>query len=98
VSHTTDFLQSLSDDNEVETANLVNALILDAVAASASDIHIEPWESTLVVRLRVLGVLTELVHLPLDFMDKVSGRLKVIANLVSYQSDLPQEGHAAASP
>lgn len=77
---------------------MVNHLITDSVAAGASDIHIEPWESTLVVRIRLLGVLTELVHLPLDLMEKISGRLKVMANLISYQTDLPQEGHAAASP
>jgi type II secretory ATPase GspE/PulE/Tfp pilus assembly ATPase PilB-like protein len=98
VSHTTAYLESLTEDTDVETATLVNCLILDAVQAGASDIHIEPWESTLVVRLRLLGVLTELVHLPLELMDKVSGRLKVMANLVSYQNDLPQEGHAPASP
>jgi type II secretory ATPase GspE/PulE/Tfp pilus assembly ATPase PilB-like protein len=50
------------------------------------------------VRIRLLGVLTELVHLPLDLMDRISGRIKVMANLISYQTDLPQEGHAAASP
>jgi general secretion pathway protein E len=98
VSRTTNYLQSISEDAEVEIATLVNCLILDAVEAGASDIHIEPWESTLVVRLRLLGVLTELVHLPLDLKDKVSGRLKVMANLISYENDLPQEGHAPASP
>jgi len=98
VSRTTSYLQSLTEDKEIETAALVNSMILDAVEAGASDIHIEPWESTLVVRLRLLGVLSELVHLPLDLMDKVSGRLKVMANLISYQTDLPQEGHAPASP
>jgi general secretion pathway protein E len=98
VSHTTTYLQSITEDKDVEIATLVNCLVLDAVEAGASDIHIEPWESTLVVRLRLLGVLTELVHLPLELMDKISGRLKVMANLISYQNDLPQEGHAPASP
>jgi type II secretory ATPase GspE/PulE/Tfp pilus assembly ATPase PilB-like protein len=98
VSRTTTYLQSLAEDKEIETAILVNSLILDAVESGASDIHIEPWESTIVVRLRLMGVLTELVHLPLELMDKISGRLKVMANLISYQNDLPQEGHAPASP
>jgi type II secretory ATPase GspE/PulE/Tfp pilus assembly ATPase PilB-like protein len=51
-----------------------------------------------VVRIRLAGVLSELVHLPLDLMEKISGRLKVMANLISYQTDLPQEGHAPAGP
>ena len=44
----------------IEIATLVKYLLMDAVAAKASDIHIEPWESTLAVRLRLNGVLTEL--------------------------------------
>jgi hypothetical protein len=50
------------------------------------------------VRIRLNGVLTELVHLPLELMEKISGRFKVLANLVTYQTGLPQEGHAPADP
>lgn len=98
MNQTTRYLQSIGDYQNAETGALVNYMVLDAVKSGASDIHIEPWESTLVVRIRLSGVLTELVHLPLDLMEKVSGRLKVMANLISYQNDLPQEGHAPASP
>ncbi|MGI8965055.1 MAG: GspE/PulE family protein, partial [Limisphaerales bacterium] len=52
----------------------------------------------LVVRIRLNGVLTELVHLPLELMDKISGRFKVLGNLITYQTGLPQEGHAHADP
>ena len=98
MNQTTRYIQSLANYNDVEIGALVNYIVLDSVRAGASDIHIEPWESTLVVRIRLIGVLSELVHLPLELMEKVSGRLKVMANLISYQSDLPQEGHAPASP
>ena len=97
MNETTRYLQSVSAQQGIEVAVLVNYLIIDAIKAGASDIHIEPWESTLVVRIRLLGVLNELVHLPLDLMEKISGRLKVMANLISYQTDLPQEGHAPAN-
>lgn len=97
VNQTTRYLQHL-DSPQFEIGTLVNYLILDAVHLKASDLHIEPWESTLVVRVRLSGVLQELVHLPLDLMEKVAGRFKVMANLVSYQTYLPQEGHAPASP
>ena len=97
MNQTTRYLQSVSDRG-IEIAVLVNYLLIDAIKAGASDIHIEPWESTLVVRVRLNGVLTELVHLPLDLMEKISGRLKVMASLISYQNDLPQEGHAPANP
>lgn len=97
MNQTTRYLESASNYENLEIGALVNYLILDSVKAGASDIHIEPWESTLVVRIRLIGVLTELVHLPLELMEKISGRLKVMANLISYQNDLPQEGHAPAS-
>ncbi len=96
VNHTVQYLQSEAAENAIEIGVLVNCLLLDAIEAKASDIHIEPWESTLAVRIRLNGVLTELVHLPLDLMEKISGRFKVMASLISYQSGLPQEGHASA--
>jgi type II secretory ATPase GspE/PulE/Tfp pilus assembly ATPase PilB-like protein len=98
VNHTIQYLQSDSAEQGVEIGHLVNCILLDSIGAGASDIHIEPWESTLVVRIRLNGVLTELVHLSLDLMDKISGRFKVMANLISYQTGLPQEGHASAGP
>jgi type II secretory ATPase GspE/PulE/Tfp pilus assembly ATPase PilB-like protein len=97
VNQTTSYLQSLGEGGSIETGPLVAHLLADAIKAGASDIHIEPWESTLVVRLRMNGVLTELVHLPLELMERISGRLKVMANLISYQTDLPQEGHVPAA-
>src|SRR5688572_6094616 len=98
MNQTIQYLQSDAAERGIEIGVLVNALILDAIKAGASDIHIEPWENTLVVRIRLNGVLTELVHLPLDLMEKISGRFKVLANLVTYQTGLPQEGHAPADP
>jgi general secretion pathway protein E len=98
VNHTIQYLQSDAAEQGIETGVLANCLILDSIQAGASDIHIEPWESTLVVRIRLNGVLTELVHLPLDVMEKLSGRFKVMANLISYQTGLPQEGHASTGP
>jgi type II secretory ATPase GspE/PulE/Tfp pilus assembly ATPase PilB-like protein len=98
MNETTRYLQSVSGDRPLEVATLVNCLLIDAVRANASDIHIEPWESTIVVRVRLAGVLQELAHLPLDLMDKLAGRVKVMASLISYQTDLPQEGHVPASP
>jgi general secretion pathway protein E len=98
VSEALRYLQSESTGDKVEIPTLVKYLLMDAVKARASDIHIEPWESTLVVRIRLNGVLTELVHLPLEYMEKISGRFKVLGNLVTYQNGLPQEGHAPADP
>jgi general secretion pathway protein E len=98
MNQTLQYLQSDAAERGIEIGVLVNTILLDAINAKASDVHIEPWENTLVVRIRLNGVLTELVHLPLELMEKISGRFKVMANLITYQSDLPQEGHASAGP
>ena len=99
MNRTSDYLQSdYTAEKGIEIGVLVNHVLADAIHAGASDVHIEPWENSLVVRVRLSGVLTELVHLPLELMEKVSGRLKVMANLISYQTGLPQEGHAFGGP
>ncbi len=98
MNSTTRYLQSLEGDQPIDITALVNYVISDAVSTGSSDIHVEPWESTVVVRVRMCGVLQELVHLPTELLEKITGRLKVMANLISYQTDLPQEGHVPASP
>jgi type II secretory ATPase GspE/PulE/Tfp pilus assembly ATPase PilB-like protein len=92
------YLQSAPALEEVEIPQLVHCILLDAISARASDIHIEPWEKSLVIRLRLDSVLTELAHLPRELAEKISARFKVMANLISYQTGLPQEGHIPASP
>jgi type II secretory ATPase GspE/PulE/Tfp pilus assembly ATPase PilB-like protein len=79
-------------------STLVNCLVQDATRLGASDLHIEPWEESIAVRARVNGVLTEVAHLPLDLLDKISMRFKVMSNLVTYQAGLPQDGTAIGGP
>jgi type II secretory ATPase GspE/PulE/Tfp pilus assembly ATPase PilB-like protein len=99
MTQTLEYLQSdFTAQRGIEIGVLVTLLLADAIKAGASDIHLEPWENTLVVRVRLSGVLTELIHLPLELMEKISGRFKVMANLISYQTGLPQEGHASGGP
>ncbi len=94
MNRATQYLDSLSDPAQAEIAQLVDMMIQDAIDAGSSDIHLEPWDTSLAVRVRLNGVLQELLHLPLELSEKLSGRLKVMANLISYESDRPQEGHA----
>ncbi|HTI72350.1 MAG TPA: GspE/PulE family protein [Candidatus Limnocylindria bacterium] len=98
MSETIRFLQSCSSDADIDTVRLVDCVIIDAVRAGASDIHIEPWESSIAVRVRLSGVLNELVHLPSDLLPKIAGRLKVMANLIGHETQLPQEGRASTFP
>jgi type II secretory ATPase GspE/PulE/Tfp pilus assembly ATPase PilB-like protein len=80
----------------LEISILVNCLVQDGIRLAASDLHIEPWETSIAVRARVNGVLTEVAHLPLELLDKISTRFKVMANLVTYQAGTPQDGTAIA--
>jgi type II secretory ATPase GspE/PulE/Tfp pilus assembly ATPase PilB-like protein len=98
MSLTENYLRSESAAQGVEVIVLVNCLVQDAIQLGASDLHIEPWEKSIAVRARVHGVLAEVVRLPLDFMEKISSRFKVMANLVTYQADMPQDGTAVGGP
>jgi len=99
MSYTTNYLQSESvAANGPEVIVLVNCMVQDAIKLGASDLHIEPWESAVEVRARVNGVLTEVAHLPLDLLDKISMRFKVMSNLVTYQAGMPQDGTTICGP
>src|SRR5207249_738073 len=98
MSYTIQYLQSEMAAQGLEITVLVNCLVQDAIQLSASDLHIEPWENSIALRARVNGVLTEVAHLPLDLLDKISMRFKVMANLVTYQAGMPQDGTVAGGP
>ncbi|MGY8672079.1 MAG: GspE/PulE family protein [Verrucomicrobiia bacterium] len=97
MSHTQNYLESVTLE-EVEIETLVNYIVLDAVESQASDIHIEPWEETLAVRARIVGVLTEMIHLPLDLKEKIAGRFKVMGNMASHLTGVGQDGKANMGP
>ena len=98
MSYTVQYLQSELAAQGLEVSVLVNCLVQDAIRLGASDLHIEPWETAIAVRARVNGVLTEVAHLPLDLMEKISMRFKVMSNLVTYQAGMPQDGTAVGGP
>jgi general secretion pathway protein E len=76
---------------------LVNGLIQRAVAARASDVHFEPGQDRLRVRYRVDALLQDVEELPAAIGPNVVARLKVMAGLLTYRTDVPQEGGIAAS-
>ena len=98
MSYTDEYLRSDSAAQQLEIPVLVNCMAQDAIQLGASDLHIEPWEAAIAVRARVNGVLVEVAHLPLELLDKISMRFKVMANLVTYQAGMPQDGAAIGGP
>ncbi len=83
-------LRDLASDAPV--VRLVNRWLAEAVEAEASDIHLEPSESALLVRLRVDGVLVELDSQPAALHAAVVSRLKIMARLDIGERRLPQDG------
>ena len=98
MSHTNAYLQSLPTLLDADISTLVNYIVHDAVKAGASDIHFEPWEESMAVRIRCTGQLIEMVHLPSELKDKIGGRFKVMANLASHISGVPQDGKVNMGP
>ncbi len=83
-------LKDLSSDAPVVRA--VNALIGRAVEANASDIHIEPTEDVLKIRLRVDGALRDEEPLPAQLKAAFVSRIKVMSGLNIAERRLPQDG------
>jgi type II secretory ATPase GspE/PulE/Tfp pilus assembly ATPase PilB-like protein len=71
---------------------LVDELLDDAIASSASDIHFEPTVNNMVVKFRLDGELKIIDQLPKSVSGNVIARLKVLAGLLTYRNDVPQEG------
>ena len=71
---------------------LVAAALRAGIDNGASDIHLEPTPSALAVRLRVDGVLQHMAEIQADLSPNIVARVKVLANLLTYRTDLPQEG------
>jgi type II secretory ATPase GspE/PulE/Tfp pilus assembly ATPase PilB-like protein len=75
----------------------VDALLAGALGAGASDVHLQPTAGGLDVRWRMDGVLLPLGHFPRGKTSDVVTRLKVMAELLTYRNDVPQEGRIRQS-
>ena len=73
--------------------NLVNLLILEAIRARASDIHIEPFEKKLTVKYRVDGVLREQEAPPKHLQPAITSRVKIMGGMNIAERYTPQDGH-----
>ena len=78
--------------SDVPLVRLVNSIIFQAAEDGASDIHFEPQEDALAVRLRVDGVLHEVQRIPRRMAAGVTTRLKVLAKLDIAERRKPQDG------
>jgi len=82
----------LESQDDAPIIRLINALLTEAVKDNASDIHIEPYETRLVVRFRVDGVLREVLEPTRAIAPLLISRIKVMAKLDIAEKRLPQDG------
>lgn len=80
-----------SNDNSV--VQMVNSLLHQAASQGASDIHLEPTENNLRVRLRIDGVLYDVAPIPKDVLLLVTSRIKILAGMDIAEKRLPQDAN-----
>lgn len=82
----------LESDDEAPVIRLINGLFAQALRQRASDIHIETFEQSLVVRLRIDGHLREVLRPPRALSAMLVSRIKVMARLDIAEKRQPQDG------
>lgn len=78
--------------NSAPTIRLVNSIIDRAITERASDIHLEPREDMLHVRMRIDGIMREILTVPKDLQASVISRWKIMASMDIAERRLPQDG------
>ena len=82
----------LDTADDAPAIRLINGIIADAVRRGVSDIHIEPYESGLVIRMRIDGLLRETLRMPAHVAPVIVSRIKVMARLDIAERRVPQDG------
>jgi len=82
----------LEQEDDAPIIRLINAILGEAIAENASDIHIETFEKRLVIRFRVDGILREVVQPKRELAALLVSRIKVMARLDIAEKRIPQDG------
>ena len=94
-------VEELAERNKIQdesssapTVKLVNSILERGIAEKASDIHVEPRENDMCVRIRVDGRLNEILTIPKGLQDAVISRFKIMAEMNITEHRVPQAGRA----
>ena len=82
----------LEAEDDAPIIRLINALLTQAIKEGASDIHIETYENRMTVRMRVDGILREILEPPRALAPLVISRIKVMSKLDIAEKRVPQDG------
>ncbi len=84
--------QVLSEINNAPVVRLVNSIIEQGIRTGASDIHIEPYENRLRIRMRIDGTLHEAMKIDKRTHNAIISRIKIMTNLNIAERRIPQDG------
>jgi len=84
--------EQLSDEEGQQVVKLVNSIIQDAIARKASDIHLEPQETFLKLRIRIDGDLTIMPPIPARLMPQILSRVKLLSHMDIAEKRKPLDG------
>lgn len=87
-----------ANEDDTPIINFVSQILDAAIQKKASDIHFEPYEEEYRIRYRQDGLLTEVLKPPLRLANRISARIKVMANLDIAERRIPQDGRFQLEP
>ena len=82
----------LDSQDDAPVIRLLNVVLAQAIEEGASDVHVEPFETRLVIRFRVDGLLRDVIEPPASLAGRVVARAKVMAKLNIAERRVPQDG------
>lgn len=86
---------AVDEQEDAPVVRLVRAMLLGAINAGASDIHLEPHTPEMRVRYRIDGSLQQVMTIPNHIEESVAARIKVMADMDTTENRRPQDGHLA---
>mgnify|MGYP004503224119 FL=1 len=81
----------------VPIVDIVNAIFIDASNKGASDIHYDPWEEFMKIRIRIDGELIDYAKVPNAYKNNLVTRIKILSGMNITESRLPQDGAIKAN-
>ena len=81
-----------ASDEDAPIVKLVNLIFMESIKERATDIHIEPMEKQVYIRIRIDGVLQTIMTPPVASLSGLVTRIKILSNLNIAEKRLPQDG------
>ena len=85
------------DFNKMPVVEVVNEILVDSAKRGASDIHFDPWDEMMKVRIRIDGGLVDYCEVPNTIKKNLVTRIKIISGMNITESRLPQDGAIKAT-